>query len=155
MVTVGTGAREIKLSFDIEKVMAFQPPMLLIECFVKEHGVTEEEAREQFEEIKKFLIVCASDRSRRFAPSKRLDEMWHSFILFTPHYVRFREMLGGYIHHRPTRGVMHEAYANTVETLPRIFDKINPKWWRVRSAADCSSNCSGDNYCGDSPDCKD
>lgn len=155
MAAVSTIVRGVTLPFAPEEVMAFQPPALLIARFVRDHGATEEEAREQFEEIKKFLVVCASDRTRSFAPSKRLDNMWHTFVLFTPHYVRFCEMLGGYIHHRPTREVMHEAYANTIEVMPQIFGTINERWWKVRSAADCSSNCSGDDYCDDSPDCKD
>jgi hypothetical protein len=140
---------------NINKAMTFQPPALLIERFMKTEGVSEAEAREQFEEIKKFLVVCASDRSRSFAPSKRLDEMWHTFILFTPCYWRFCEMLGGYIHHRPTRELMYKSYANTIEAMEQIFGEVNQKWWKVKSAADCSSSCSHDDYCDDSPDCQD
>jgi hypothetical protein len=111
---------------NINKAMTFQPPALLIERFMKTEGVSEAEAREQFEEIK-----------------------------FTPCYWRFCEMLGGYIHHRPTRELMYKSYANTIEAMEQIFGEVNQKWWKVKSAADCSSSCSHDDYCDDSPDCQD
>lgn len=123
--------------------MAFGPPDLLIERFMQEHGTDELEALEQFEEVKKFLVVCASDRSRSFAPSKQLDEMWHSFVLFTPDYVRFCKALGGYVHHRPTREVMHQSYRNTLEVMPQIFGDINQEWWRTPLGATCDSMCDG------------
>ena len=144
-----------ELSFDLESVMAFQPPELLVERFSRDYSVPSNEAVEQFNEIKKFLVVCASDRSKSFAPSKTLDPMWHSFVLFTPEYSRLCEMMGGYVHHRPTRELMHQPYANTLEAMPRIFGDVNSKYWKVRSAADCDSQCKGDDYCSDAPDCND
>ena len=135
------------LPFGLNEVMAFQPPQLLIERFAKAHSVSEQEAREQFEEIKKFLVVCASDRSKSYAPSRHLDDMWHDFVLFTPEYSSFCQKIGGFVHHRPTQHVMHDAYANTLSQMPEIFKVVNDKWWKPRSAADCDSLCSDDDYC--------
>ena len=136
-------------SFDLSKVMAFQPPELLVERFSQDYNLSREEVIERFDEIKKFLVVCASDHSRSFAPSKTLDKMWHSFVLFTPEYFRFCQDLGGYIHHRPTREIMHESYSNTVQTMSKIFGSVNTKYWKNRNAADCSSECNDDGYCDD------
>ena len=144
-----------ELNFDLEKVMAFQPPELLIERFSRDYGLPDTEAVEQFNEIKKFLAVCASNRSQNFAPSKTLDNMWHNFVLFTPQYISFCNMIGGYVHHRPTCEIMHESYANTLEAMPRIFGDVNSKYWKTKNAADCSSQCDDDGYCDDAPDCND
>ncbi len=149
VVVLEQGTRVV-LPFDLEGVMRFAPPELLIERFAKEHDISEADAREQFDEVKKFLAICASNRSRSFAPSKHLDDMWHAFVLFTSDYFRFCGMIGGYIHHRPTREVMHDSYANTLEVMPKMFGGINSKWWKVRSAADCDGGTC-ENYCSDAP----
>ena len=140
-----------RLNFNLDKVMAFQPPELLVERFSQDYNIPSSEVIEQFDEVKKFLVVCASDRSTRFAPSKTLDKMWHDFVIFTPEYVRFCDTIGGYVHHRPTREIMHQSYANTLEAMPRIFGDVNLKYWKTRSAADCDSQCDDDGYCDDAP----
>jgi len=115
--------------------MAFEPPALLLERFAHEHNVSALEAREGFEEVKKFLIVCAQQRAGAgLAPSRRVDEMWHSFILFTRDYMRFCDLLGGYIHHIPTRAsghgdIMPRKYASTLAALAATFGTINIHWW--------------------------
>lgn len=133
--------------FDHDNVRRFKPPDLLIERFGRSHSITEDQAREQFEEIKKFVALCALNPSKSYAPSLELDEMWHEFVLFSPDYFRFCDMLGRYVHHCPTRERMHESYENTLADMPALFGAVSEKWWRPLSAADCSSLCTGDNYC--------
>src|SRR5258706_2434444 len=105
----------------IEAALAVEAPQLLLERFARENNIPEADAREQFEEVKRFLVVCARDRSRGFAPSKEIDGMWHAFLLFTPDYGRFCEMLGGVIHHQPIQEMMHHGYPNTPEEITSLF----------------------------------
>ena len=124
--------------FDLDRVMAYQPPMLLVDKYVRDYGVSQSDTFEHFEEVKKFLAVCASDRSRSFAPSKALDEMWHTFVLFTPDYHQFCSLLGGYIHHRPAAIDQVAECRATRDRLRRVFGTINSSLWPEESAACCS-----------------
>src|ERR1041385_3414014 len=122
----------------LQRAMSYVPPTLLIEKFCREHKVSEAKARERFEETKKFLVVCASDRSVNFSPNEAVDMMWHAFILCSRDYFRFCELVGGYIHHQPSERHEHERYINTLSALRRTFGKVNGFVWEEK-VADCSS----------------
>jgi len=69
-----------------------------------------EECRELFRETLKWLwlmdYLTRLDEPVPLAISqstKLIDEMWHTFILFTPQYIDFCDKyFGRYLHHRPT-----------------------------------------------------
>lgn len=52
-------------------------------------------------EYRTFLALCKS-RSRKMRPTKEVDEVWHSHILFTERYHKdCQEYFGSYFHHTP------------------------------------------------------
>jgi hypothetical protein len=57
-----------------------------------------------FEEVKKYLVLCESDRSTSWSMySLRVDQAWHQFILFTVQYADFcRKFFGRFLHHNPS-----------------------------------------------------
>ena len=69
--------------------------------------VSEREADELFTETKRMLWVMArmAKRRQRFSvdpPLAILDEMWHTFVLFTREYHAYcRRVFGRYLHHAP------------------------------------------------------
>lgn len=74
----------------------------ILSRFTDMFEVTEEEARDIFQETKKFLYVCQVDGV--FIPDDLLilDEMWHNFILFTKEYQAFCDRhFSRYFHHLP------------------------------------------------------
>src|ERR1700749_4504210 len=73
----------------LQRAMSYEPPTLLINKYCREHEVSEAKARERFEETKKFLVVCASDRSINYSPNEAVDMMWHIFILCSRDYFKF------------------------------------------------------------------
>jgi hypothetical protein len=91
-------------------------------------------------ELKRFFalpLLFPDQREHSFVPSLRVDERWHRFILNTPHYRAFCEMVyGRYLDHvpGPTR---HETGVEirkgpmqvTIECLTRAFGKPNAKYW--------------------------
>lgn len=97
----------------LARVEAFQFPEAVYK-FVDYYDVAEGDAELIFAEVKKWLWLAAMsmyDRSRgKPAPDLLitgslfwLDEMWHTFVLFTEPYHDFcRDYLGRFIHHRPT-----------------------------------------------------
>lgn len=127
-----------RMRISIDEAMAFEVTPLLFDRFEREYSMSGIEARELFQEVKKFLIVIATFNGFPFAPSRRVDKMWHSFILFTSDYVKFCDSLGGYLHHMPAeRGlpkirkmveVIH-GYVNSLVGIKSLFGNINEKWW--------------------------
>lgn len=102
------------LSYDNEEIVA---------SFRSTYGVTLAEAQELFEDTKKWLWLCGTrPRSLRmtvFGPMKMLDEMWHTFILFTRAYTEYCvEHYGAYLHHAPTTRAETERYRERLEANP-------------------------------------
>ncbi len=93
----------------LEEVLSYQHPDLIAR-FVEEHHVPESYAQELFVETKKWLWLCnANSVEGARAPliiypfMGALDEMWHSFILFSKDYATFcDDFFGEFIHHSPT-----------------------------------------------------
>lgn len=131
---------------NVQDVMAFEPPALLIKNFCRKYEVTSTEARQQFEECKKFLVLCAMKPDESFAPSAVIDEMWHGFVLFTREYAAFcQQFLKRFIHHIPSDDPAKSAYSRTLAELSLQFGEPNPKYWPKGKAGDCSSpsECGG------------
>ncbi|MDP3992970.1 MAG: hypothetical protein Q8Q05_02030 [bacterium] len=132
---------------NVQEVMAFEPPALLIKNFCRKYEVSEPEARAQFEECKKFLIICAEKPDQTHAPSLIIDEMWHCFVLHTQEYAKFcSQHFGQFIHHSPSDGPAKSAYKRTLTALRLRFGELTPIYWPQGKAGDCSteSECGGD-----------
>ncbi len=121
-----------------DEVLSFPPPGLLIKRFCSDYGVSETEARERFDETKKFLILAASNITDKYSPSKSVDEMWHSFILHSKDYFSFCQELNCFIHHQPSSQPSPENYLRTRRDLASMFGKLNSRYWSEQDA-DCSS----------------
>jgi len=130
----------------------YEPPPLLIERFSRDNHVPEEEAHQLFAETKKFLAVCADDRTTSFSPSKKVDEMWHAFVLFTKDYFRFCNIFGEYIHHRPLATREPQNYEQTLLRLRSLFGEPDSRYWG-ETAGDCK--CEGSARCDPGTGCKD
>jgi hypothetical protein len=82
----------------------------VVDRFVERHALPREEAEDLFVETLRWLWLCRRADHDSAAPElfidecmALLDEMWHTFVLFTREYTRYCETyLGGYVHHEPT-----------------------------------------------------
>lgn len=86
----------------------------VIERFMDKYQVARDEAEDIFEEMKRMLWAMARYQNPHEGPSRLspftiyyqmgvLDEMWHTFILFTAEYTDFcLQYFGAYLHHAPT-----------------------------------------------------
>ncbi len=115
-----------------------------------EMGMSEGEAIRLFHDMVKFLWLCGTKRGR-FSPTKRIDEAWHRFILFTKDYHEFcNKSFGRYIHHgpigltwvsgKPINGISLLAIAREVFT-----DDLNPENWLGQNATSwvgCDAGCA-------------
>ena len=86
----------------IETAMSF-PMDDLLRKYCMEHSLPIETAREHEREIKRFLALSVINSSTKYVLSGPMDELWHSFILFTKKYHEFCYLVAGhYIHHVPS-----------------------------------------------------
>ena len=82
--------------------------------FAQKHNISEEKAQEIFEETCKWLWLKAKASQEASAPElpmfengylEKIDEMWHTFLLYTKDYTGFcHRLLGQYVHHTPSKG---------------------------------------------------
>lgn len=113
-----------------KEALAHPPQPFLIEKFAKDHGYTEDEARSLFEDVKRFLLLGSLvDASP--APSLPIDQMWHSFILFTKDYADFCAKVGGFIHHRPLPQTSdHQPPIDpTLALMTAAYGELSEKHW--------------------------
>src|SRR5947208_1283923 len=91
----------------LDEVLAYRHPGV-VRRYRKEHGASEQEAEEVFREMLKWLYLChraLASGPEGFACAvgpelAMIDEMWHTFLLFTRDYADFCERhFGTFLHH--------------------------------------------------------
>jgi hypothetical protein len=86
-------------------------------------GVSHQDGADAFADALTLLRVTSTAGAPLCAPSLKVDEAWHQFILFTRDYVRYGELTAGrYLHHAPTiEGEDgHDAVLGAAETYRYI-----------------------------------
>ncbi|MGI0036892.1 MAG: glycine-rich domain-containing protein [Nitrososphaera sp.] len=101
------------------------------------------EILEMIAEFKKFvalLVINHSKKRRVEMTNEEIDEIWHTFILFTKEYQEFCKMLvGEYIHHEPNvpaddvdqsavRNYPSPGSRNFDEDYEKYFGNLNKVW---------------------------
>jgi hypothetical protein len=88
----------------IRELLEYEAPFL-IEKLRKENIVeTEDEGKDLFLELKRWLILIHRDFSKNWEMySLRVDEVWHQFILYSSEYYKFcLHFFGAYVMHSPS-----------------------------------------------------
>jgi len=106
--------------------------------FRQMYDVSRQDADEIFTETKRFLWLVAraygvQTRPPIFLhnPIAVIDEMWHTFILFTPEYHEYCEtFLGCYVHHTPTTEAEITAWATLASRDPDAYRNMCDKRFR-------------------------
>lgn len=106
----------------------------VVERFLETWEVPSDEGNEIFEETKKWLWLSAYNKqlgknriTLAISPSiKLLDEMWHTFILFTKDYHDFcQKYFGDYLHHFPTARSEYNQTITEYEHSPETVIERN------------------------------
>jgi hypothetical protein len=87
---------------DVEGILHYQMPYVIERC-KKDHGYDDEDMAIIEREFKRYLILVAHKKGEGTGMfSKHVDNLWHSFILFTHEYAEFGQKYAGrFIHHAP------------------------------------------------------
>jgi hypothetical protein len=114
----------------LREVLTYRHQQVL-EKFVERYDVTPREARALFVEMLRWLWLAAACRRDAQAgrhglprlaidaPLLMLDEMWHTFLLFTVDYAAFcRRYLGAFVHHVPTSAAHRRARRTRAQRDP-------------------------------------
>lgn len=109
------------------------------------------------QELKRYLILCALYPEGGWPMTATIDELWHTFIIFTREYHEFCHRLGRfYIHHRPDtggedmveRGHMHRRFRELYQT--HFGTEPPAEIWPTRHVS--GGSCSDKEHCS-SRDC--
>jgi hypothetical protein len=113
----------------------------LLQRYMSDNSTTRERAEQAFTAFKQFMVVCAIKPGLKIT-SEPIDQMWHSFLLFTKDYKEFCDTyLGRFINHAPFEQAAPSIYLETRAFTKNFFGNIDEKFWPVQAKADCSSGC--------------
>ena len=89
----------------------------VLSYFAKTTGASTDTTQRLFEELKRFLVLCRASLQPEVA-SEDVDELWHTFLLFTESYKRLcYDMTAGFVDHRPVNGELPSGYLATRRKL--------------------------------------
>lgn len=133
----------------IAKIMGY-PFSQVREKILLEGSVPEGTVDEAIAEFRKFLCLFAMGYRGMGMTSREVDEVWHTFILFTKDYAQFCEQtLGVFLHHQPgipsqplgkePRRRFIEAYRAEYGDIPEIWAKDGEQCFNTCTTP--STNC--------------
>jgi hypothetical protein len=130
----------------------------VVDRYCKEKHETRERANIIADELRHFLILCVLNTDKGYAIRDPIDEMWHTFIIFTKDYFKFCLSIGKpYLHHAPTEesdkkigaNARLESYKELLEDYEKTFGYQAPKdiWPEPGTTIpmkgpDCGKDCS-------------
>jgi hypothetical protein len=135
----------------LANVLGYKHPEL-VNRFQHALNITQPEAEQLFEDVKKYLFLAVIT-GERLAPTDAIDLGWHEFLLYTRDYASFcNRFFGAFVHHTPNpRLSPHVARTaeKTVEHARRLFGNLSKNWTRASgdcfvnpcSAGDCEGTC--------------
>ena len=132
-----------------ERMSDYQHPVLLNKLQAG-LGLTQEQARALFEDVKRFMALCVST-PQPLAPTKAIDQGWHAFILFTKDYAQFcKDYCGRFVHHAPEDPFAkvrdYESVRRTREIADLVFGNLSPNWLG-KGAVTCQGKECSENDC--------
>jgi hypothetical protein len=127
-------------TFAIERALTF-PMGAVIQRYAEEHDLPIDIAAEHAFELKRYLALCAAHPNEGFGMRGPIDEVWHTFILFTQDYAEFcNQVAGRFLHHEPAKKApsgsennhqegpsIRDGYLKFLEEYERTFGDVPPR----------------------------
>ncbi|HYF10114.1 MAG TPA: hypothetical protein VD967_00725 [Candidatus Paceibacterota bacterium] len=112
----------------------------VVRKLMQNHGMSQEDAEELFEDTKRFLYICGTNPDGSYGPSHEIDKGWHEFLMFTQDYRNFcTQLFGRFIDHRPNmpdEAVDRKRPRRTLQAAAEIFGAANlSRNWAYQSAS--------------------
>lgn len=141
------------------KVTALTYPMArIVDRYRRDQGVSAEVAALHERELRRYLYIAACHPGGRWPMVALIDDLWHTFLIYTRDYQRFCDALGvPFLHHEPTdstpdSAVQQDAYARFLAYYRAEFGDPPKAIWpdRIGEGCDgggceqaCEGNCAG------------
>lgn len=144
---VGLAPNQLDLLRELEN---FEAPYLEEKLLSNRAFESPQEYQKAFKEFKRFAFLANLYSGNLGMVGKKIDEVWHQFILFTPQYHKFcEEMFSKYLHHQPKTSYtplsqsgkksFFRLYKQTFGELPRIWGRTDEsECCRLCDGASCS-----------------
>ena len=98
----------------------------VVRRYAADHDVPMDLAVEHEIELKRYFALTALNPTHDYGMSGPVDDLWHTFILFTKEYASFCENhIGRFLHHYPDRIYDGEPAGTNVETADTL------EWYAV------------------------
>lgn len=98
----------------------------IVRRYANDHDVPSAVAKEIEVELKRYFILTALNPSHDYGMAGSVDDLWHTFILFTKEYKSFCETyVGRFLHHYPDRIYDGEPGGTNIETNDTL------EWYRA------------------------
>ncbi|MEK6923473.1 MAG: hypothetical protein AABW84_02170 [Nanoarchaeota archaeon] len=137
----------------VDKLEDFEAPWLEEKLLSSGVFDSQEEYNQAFSEFKKYIALIGLVGGGLGMTSKKVDAVWHQFILFTKEYHEFSdEVLGRYIHHSPETSLTKGSKSSVpkfIDSYIALYGDI-PNIWDIKSS---TYDCEGCTY--PEMDCKD
>ena len=113
--------------------------------------IDENHIDEAISEFKRFIALLIIDEGGVVMYSSEVDEVWHTFILFTREYAHFcEEVYGTFIHHNPytsrTVQPLH-TFASFSERYKKVFGELSKLWKPLAGNGSSKGICQCDDVC--------
>ncbi len=131
-LSLAVSPEAVRSKTSLEDVMKYENPDV-VERIEKELGVTPQQAKALFDDLKRFLWLAAVTPPTT-VPTPQIDEAWHRFVLYTKDYADFCNIyFGGFLHHAPQRlgekRLEHADLFETIDAMHREFGGIPSDNW--------------------------
>jgi len=136
----------------IEKIFSY-PFAQVLAKINQDRTIAGDRIEESVIEFCKWMSLVALDNDELGMPSKDVDEVWHTFILFTPDYSAFcRDVFDGYLHHQPATPdtpIDSECGVRFRSAYERVFGPLPAVWGGALLSSCQERECSGSckRYC--------
>lgn len=96
-------------------------------------GLSDEKVESGITEFKKYIALFALGYEELGMISHEVDDVWHSFILFTEEYTKFCQgVFGRYIHHAPNTSrsphLSRKCVVNFTDAYTHVFGPLPGIW---------------------------
>ncbi len=125
--------------FEALNLHEYQADFLEKKIILQEFFLSPDEYRQYFVELKKYLAINYLYNTHVAMINRKVDAIWHQFLLFTKEYHTFCEKyFGQYMHHTPADeeennteniGKLQKDAENFVMLYYQTFGELNDIWF--------------------------
>ncbi len=124
----------------------------VIARYRREQGFADDIIADHHRELVRFLALCATavNRGKAYGMMGAIDELWHTFVIFTQDYARFCDAVAGrFLHHVPeAEGTVSagtiEHYLAFLADYEAVYGEAAPTTYWPRPTLNAFSGTSGE-----------